>query len=198
MVLCVKTLEHCQKTQVQNWVSTYNQRLCENSGLSFWLTQHMNHQAPESEFEDEEPQIKPLTPQEAAVWRKRQPKVSMWRILGFQALVGLLVALLAWWVVDRDAGWSAAYGTLAIVVPAALFARGVARNSGSAANAPGAIARLFAWEFVKLVLCIAMLAAAPFLVPNLHWLALLAGMVVTMKTYWLALVTGRASVRKTD
>ena len=87
---------------------------------------------------------------------------------------------------------------LAIVVPAALFARGVARNSGHAGYASGAIARLFAWEFVKLVLCIAMLAAAPVLVPNLHWLALLAGMVVTMKTYWLVLVTGRASVRKTD
>lgn len=158
----------------------------------------MNHQAPESEFEDEEPQIKPLTPEEAAAWRKRQPKMSMWRILVVQVLMGAVVALVAWWIVGRAAGWSAAYGALVIVVPAALFARGVARNSGSAANAPGAIARLFAWEFVKLVLCIAMLAAAPFLVPNLHWLALLAGMVVTMKTYWLVLMTGRASVRKTD
>lgn len=158
----------------------------------------MKHQAHESEFEDEEPQIKPLTPEEAAVWRKRQPKMSMWRVLVVQALVGAVVALVAWWVAGRAAGWSAAYGALAIVVPAALFARGVARNSGGAANAPGAIARLFAWEFVKLVLCIAMLAAAPGLVPNLNWLALLAGMVVTMKTYWLVLVAGRASVRKTD
>ena len=158
----------------------------------------MKHQAHESEFEDEEPQIKPLTPEEAAVWRKRQPKMSMWRILAVQALVGAGVALVAWWWAGRAAGWSAAYGALAIVVPAALFARGVARNSGGAANVPGAIARLFAWEFVKLVLCIAMLAAAPGLVPNLHWLALLAGMVVTMKTYWLVLISGRASVRKTD
>lgn len=158
----------------------------------------MKHQAPESEFEDEEPQIKSLTPEEAAEWRKRQPKMSMWRVLAVQALVGVAVALVAWWFVGRAAGWSAAYGALAIVLPAALFARGVARNSGRAANAPGAIARLFAWEFVKLVLCIAMLAAAPGLVPNLHWLALLAGMVVTMKTYWLVLLAGRASVRKTD
>ena len=158
----------------------------------------MNQQAPESEFEDEEPQIKPLTPEEAAVWRKRQPKMSTGRILVVQALFGAVVALLAWWIAGRAAGWSAAYGALAIVVPAALFARGVARNSGSAASTPGAIARLFAWEFVKLVLCIAMLAAAPFLIPNLHWLALLAGLVVTMKTYWLVLITGRASVRKTD
>ncbi|MGE8396920.1 MAG: ATP synthase subunit I, partial [Comamonas sp.] len=88
----------------------------------------MEHQAHESEFEDEEPQIKPLTPEEAAVWRKRQPRMSMWRILGLQALMGVLVALLAWWMAGRAAGWSAAYGALAIVVPAALFARGVARN----------------------------------------------------------------------
>lgn len=158
----------------------------------------MKHQAPESEFEDEEPQIKPMSPEEAAVWRKQQPKMSMWRVLGLQALMGVVVALLAWWFAGRAAGWSAGYGALAIVFPAAMFARGVARNSGSAANAPGAIARLFVWEFVKLVLCIAMLAAAHFLVPNLHWLALLAGVVVTMKTYWLVLMTGRANVRKTD
>ena len=158
----------------------------------------MKQQAYESELEDEAAQIKPLTPEEAAVWRKQQPKMSMWRIVAVQALIGAVVALVAWWWLGRAAGWSAAYGALAIVVPAALFARGVARNSGGATNAPGAIARLFAWEFVKLVLCIAMLAAAPVLVPNLHWLALLAGMVVTMKTYWLVLITGRASVRKTD
>lgn len=158
----------------------------------------MKHQASELEFEDEESQIKPLTPEEAEAWRKRQPKMSMWRILVLQALMGAAVALLAWWIAGRAAAWSAAYGALAIVVPAALFARGVARNSGSTAQVSGAIARLFAWEFVKLVLCIAMLAAAPRLVPNLHWLALLAGMVVTMKTYWLVLITGRASVRKTD
>lgn len=158
----------------------------------------MKHQAHETEFEDEEPQIKPLTPEEAQAWRQRQPRMSMWRVLAAQVVVGALCALVAALVAGREAGWSAAYGALAIVVPAALFARGVARNSGRAGYASGAIARLFAWEFVKLVLCIAMLAAAPVLVPNLHWLALLAGMVVTMKTYWLVLVTGRASVRKTD
>ncbi len=158
----------------------------------------MKHQAPELEFEDEEPQIKPLTPEEAAAWRKRQPKMSMWRILAVQTLVGVAVALVAWWVAGRAAGWSAAYGALAIVLPAALFARGVARNSGRAANAPGAIARLFAWEFVKLVLCIPLVAAATGFGPNLDLPAVLACKVVTMKTYWLVLLAGRASVRKTD
>ena len=42
-----------------------------------------------------------------------------------------------------------------------------------------------------------MLAAAPKLVPGLSWLALLAGLVIVMKTYWVALIV-RANVRKTD
>ena len=40
-------------------------------------------------------------------------------------------------------------------------------------------------------------AAAPRVVTDLNWLALLAGMVVTMKTYWIAL-KWRSGVRKTD
>lgn len=56
---------------------------------------------------------------------------------------------------------------------------------------------LFGWELVKVAMTVAMLAAAPRLVPGLSWLALLAGMVVTMKTYWIALMV-RPGVRKTD
>ena len=55
----------------------------------------------------------------------------------------------------------------------------------------------FGWEMVKIVLTVAMLAAAPRLVAQLSWLALLAGMVVTMKTYWIALMV-QSGVRKTD
>ena len=53
----------------------------------------MKHQAPELEFEDEESQIKPLTPEEAEAWRKRQPKMSMWRILVLQTLMGGAAAM---------------------------------------------------------------------------------------------------------
>jgi ATP synthase protein I len=59
------------------------------------------------------------------------------------------------------------------------------------------MARFFVWELAKLVLTVAMLAAAPRLVKDLSWLALLVGMVVTMKTYWVALQV-RPGVRKTD
>ena len=122
--------------------------------------------------------------------------MSVWRFVVVQAAVGVLVALVAWLVTGRaEVGWSAAYGALSVVLPAALFARAVVRKRPGGAAA--AMVGIFGWELVKLVLCIAMLAAAPKLVPGLSWLALLAGLVVVMKTYWVALIV-RSSVRKTD
>ena len=55
----------------------------------------------------------------------------------------------------------------------------------------------FGWEMAKIALTVAMLAAAPKLIAPLSWLALLVGMVVTMKTYWIALWV-RSRIRKTD
>ena len=156
----------------------------------------MKNSATELQDEVEVDDFKPLTAQEASAWRQRFPQVSVWRIVWVQAVVGALVALIAWLVTGRaSVGWSAAYGALAVVIPAALFARGMARQRPG--DAGGAMVRIFGWELVKLVLCIAMLAAAPKLVPNLSWLALLAGLIVVMKTYWIALLV-RSGVRKTE
>jgi ATP synthase protein I len=81
--------------------------------------------------------------------------------------------------------WSVLYGAVSVVVPAALFVRGVSRNQ--AVTSPGAVlAGFFVWEMVKVALTVAMLFAAPSLVVQLNWLALLAGFVVTMKASWLA------------
>ncbi len=86
--------------------------------------------APETETEAEESDFKPLTAEEAAVWRSRNPPISVWKVVAGQALVGVLVALVAWALTGSvPVGWSAAYGALAVVVPAALFARGVLRHS---------------------------------------------------------------------
>ena len=107
------------------------------------------------------------------------------------------MALAAWVLTGRASmGWSAAYGALAVVVPAALFARGVLRRKASA-NPRAAMVGFFGWEIAKIVLTVALLAAAPRLVPGLSWLALVVGMVITMKTYWVALLV-RPGVRKTD
>ena len=153
--------------------------------------------APETEAEVEESDFKPLTAQEAELWRQSNPPVSIVKVVVGQALVGMAVALVAWVLTGRAAvGWSAGYGALAVVVPAALFARGVLRHKASS-NPRAAMVGFFGWEIAKIVLTVALLAAAPRLVSNLSWLALLAGMVITMKTYWVALLV-RPGVRKTD
>lgn len=153
--------------------------------------------APETEVEAEESDFKPLTAQEAEQWRSRHPSISVWKVVASQALVGMLVALVAWVLTGRaSVGWSVAYGALAVVVPAGLFARGVLRHKASS-NPRAAMLGFFGWEIAKIVLTVALLAAAPRLVPGLSWIALLVGMVVTMKTYWVALLV-RPGVRKTD
>jgi ATP synthase protein I len=140
-----------------------------------------------SEAEAEELDFKPLTAEQAQVLRQRHVAVSPWRVLGLQGVAGVVVAFLAWLVSGRVAGLSAAYGALAVVMPVALFTRGV--TGGLAKFAPGsAMVMFFVWELVKVALTIAMLFAAPRLVPGLSWLALLAGFVVTMKVVWLALM----------
>ncbi len=146
----------------------------------------------ETETEAEPDDFKALSAEEAAQWRQRHPALSPWRIVAVQAAACVLVVLVAWAFGSRMA-WSAGYGGLAVVLPAALLARGMQRKR---ATAGAAMAALMGWELAKLALTVAMLAAAPRLVPGLSWLALLAGMVVVMKTYWIALLA-RPGVRKT-
>jgi ATP synthase protein I len=113
--------------------------------------------------------------------------VSVWRVLGLQAVVGLLVSLLFWGLTGSALlGWSSAYGALAVLVPAVVFARGLVRQQ-SAPHVGAALGGFFVWELVKVVLTVAMLLAAPKLILDLNWLALLAGFVVTMKVYWVAM-----------
>lgn len=155
----------------------------------------MQEIAPDTEAEAEELDFKPLTAQEAQEWRRRHPTQSVWRLVAAQALMGVLVALVAWGLSgERHVAWSAGYGALAVVLPAAVFARGMARQRRAAG---AAMVGFMGWELVKIMLTVAMLAAAHLWVPQLSWLALVLGMVVTMKTYWVALLV-RPSVRKTD
>lgn len=154
--------------------------------------------APATETEAEEPDFKPLTAQEAAEWRRRHPPLSVWKVVVGQVLVGVLVAVVAWLLTGRGSvAWSAAYGAFAVVVPAALFARGMSRHWASA-GAGAAVAAFFGWEIVKIVLTVAMLAAAPRVVPGLSWLALVIGMVLTMKTYWVVLLVRPGVLKSMD
>ncbi|MHB1248286.1 MAG: ATP synthase subunit I, partial [Polaromonas sp.] len=115
-----------------------------------------------------------------------------------QGGVGILVALAAWGLTGRpSAGWSAAYGALAVVLPAAIFARGLTGRFSSL-NQGTAVFGFFLWEMVKIALTVAMLVAAPRLVVALSWPALLAGLLVTMKVYWVAMVVRPKKLKQTD
>lgn len=137
--------------------------------------------------EDEHPPVKPLSAEEARKLREQHPPVSPWWVVGGQAVVGLAAALAAWAVTGKPSvGWSAGYGALAVVIPAAVFARGLTGRF-STLNAGTAAFGFLLWEMVKIALTVAMLVAAPGLVRELSWPALLVGLVLAMKVYWVAL-----------
>ena len=73
-----------------------------------------------------------------------------------------------------------------MVVPSALFARGL-MSKVSMINPAAAVTGFFLWEMVKIGLVLALLFAAPKLITNLSWPAMLVGLVVTMKVVWLVL-----------
>ena len=143
--------------------------------------------APLPETTDEEPPFKPLNAEQARRLRERDPPLSPWWVVAGQAAMGLAVALAAWAVTGRqNVGWSAGYGALAVVIPAAIFARGLTGRFASL-NAVTAAFGFVVWEMVKIAASVALLVAAPRLVPALSWPALLVGLVLTMKVYWVAL-----------
>ncbi|MBP6854587.1 MAG: ATP synthase subunit I [Rhodoferax sp.] len=148
-----------------------------------------------SRDDDDEAEFKVLTAEEARQLRLRNPPVSPWWVVAGQLGVGLVAALLAWALTgQRSVGWSVGYGALAVVIPAALFARGMMGRFASLNPATAAMA-FFLWEAVKIGVSVALLALAPRMVPGLSWLAMLIGLVVTMKVYWVALLMAPKNVK---
>ena len=129
---------------------------------------------------------KALTREEAQALRAKQPMISPWRVVGAQAVVGLLCVLVASVFVSHGhAAWSALYGAAAVVIPSALLARGMTRR----ADSPTAAAMgLMFWETIKIAAAIAMLVIAAKVVPQLNWPALLVTMVVCSQMNWFALL----------
>jgi ATP synthase protein I len=142
-------------------------------------------------WDDDEAPVRTLTRAEAQDLRNRKPQVPAWWVVAAQAVVGLMVALLAWLVFDDPAVWaSALYGAAVVVVPGALMARGMSSRLSS--RSPGASAASFMlWESVKIAVSVLMLMLAPRIVQPLSWPALLAGLVVCMHVYLLALLWRR-------
>ena len=148
----------------------------------------MNKIEDPADTEKSEAAFRPLTRDEAQKLREGSPSISPWVVLAGQLVAGVMVALVAWGLTGRPStGWSALYGALAVVIPGALFARGLMSKVASV-NAGAAVAGFFLWEMVKIGMVIAMLFAAPRMVADLSWPAMLVGLVVTMKVVWLVLL----------
>jgi ATP synthase protein I len=141
---------------------------------------------PDSE-KDEVSDFVALTAEQAKALREKNPAISPWWVVVGQVVVGALVALIAWGVTGRQViGLSVACGAMAVIIPAALFARGVTGQFASV-NAGSAVLSFFVWELVKILVTVVVLFASHRLVVGLSWPAMLVGLVLTMKVYWLAL-----------
>ena len=143
--------------------------------------------APLPEEPDEASPVLPLSAEEAQRVRELNPRMSPWWVVAGQAAVGVVAALLGWLLTGRqNVGWSVLYGASAVLVPAAVFARGMT-GKFSSLNAGTAAVGFLLWEMVKIALTLAMMLVAPRLVAGLSWPALLVGLVLAMKVYWVAL-----------
>ncbi len=140
------------------------------------------------EAEEAEVAFKPLSREEAQKLRKASPQLSPWVVLAGQLVVGVLVACAAWALTGRqNVAWSVFYGALVVVIPGALFARGLASKLW-AINPGAAVAGFFLWEMVKIATSVGMLFAAPQLVADLDWLAMLVGLMIVLQVYWVTLL----------
>lgn len=144
---------------------------------------------------------KPLTKQEAAALIEAKPQVGIAQVLRVQVVVALLVALLLYVLVGKNAAASLVYGALVVLVPSALFARGI-KSRFAKQSAMNATLAFFLWEGFKLAVTIVMLALAVKIAANfgfgMQWPYLLLGMVVTMKAVWIALWWHRRALKKNE
>ena len=143
--------------------------------------------------EGENKPFKALTREEAEVLRAKHPPLSPWRVVAAQAVAGGVIAGL-WWLFTGDGGtaWSALWGAAAVVLPNALMAWGM---TGLFRGVPGAAVLGFMfWELIKIMLSVAMLAAAAKWMPDLSWPAMRVALIGCLKVNGLALLLqGRQS-----
>jgi ATP synthase protein I len=113
--------------------------------------------------------------------------ISPWQIIVGQLLAGVVFAVIAWLITGKsNVAVSVVYGVVAVVIPAAVFARGL-MSQFSSLNALTAGFGFFVWEMIKIVATVVLIAIAPKLVADLDWLAMLIGLIVTMKVVFVLL-----------
>jgi ATP synthase protein I len=134
--------------------------------------------------QEDSPEFKLWSREEAQVWRRQNPVVSPWRIVGAQILAGLICCLIVGLVTQRGSAiFSALYGVAVVVVPSSLLVRGLGKSSN---NPLVSVSKFMLWSIVKLCLAVAMLVLAVKVVPGLNWVILLITVFVCIKVNWVA------------
>lgn len=138
----------------------------------------------------------PMTAPEAAVLRRTLWQWSPLKVVGYQAVAGMLVVLLVVTCTgDAAKALSTMSGVFCVVLPGLVFAFGM-RRRGRLSMAGAVISVFFVWELIKVALTIGLLSVVPFVFVGVEWFYLLAGFVVTVKASWLALIPRRSLVER--
>ncbi|WP_296670363.1 ATP synthase subunit I [Rhodoferax sp.] len=145
------------------------------------------------ELDDDPDEIVPLTAEQARQVRAANPSISPWWVVLGQMVVGGLAVLVAWMLFGGLIAKSVSWGVLAVVLPAALFARGLT-GQFARANPGAAVLSFFVWELVKILVTVGVLLTAHRLMDGLSWPAMLVGLIITIKVYWLALAFKRKAI----
>jgi len=145
---------------------------------------------------------KPLTRQEADALKRKLGGVSLpnflLNVLVWQAVVGVALSALVWFVSGSAAVfYSALYGILCVVLPSALVARTVLRRISPDVprRSGGVLTGLLVLEFVKILVTISLLLAAPLVLASPDWIAIVVSFVVTLKVYWVVALVGLRQAR---
>lgn len=110
----------------------------------------------------------------------------MFRIVGFQVIATVVVAVFAWFIAGTGAAVSALLGGAACFVPNGLFALRLA----VAARRPGGadVATFFVGEFLKIGSTIAVVALVAWVWRDVVWLAMIVAIIAALKSYLIALL----------
>jgi ATP synthase protein I len=142
------------------------------------------------------PETTPMTAEQAFEWRKLNPPLSLWRVVWFQAFVGILVSLAVYLVtLQLSLVASVAYGALCVVLPSVLLARALS-SSGQQHDAGVFAVRFFVWEGVKIASTLVMLVLVPKVVQDANWPLVLLGLVVTLKVNLVVLAKRNWFIKK--
>ena len=108
----------------------------------------------------------------------------MFKAVLLQLIAGLIGTILGGVLLGARGALSAAMGSVACILPSWLFAiRLYAESRRSSASYTTAF---FVGELVKLALCIGLLVSARLVYPDVHWGAVLIGLIVTLQANFFA------------